>query len=122
MSEDIEIIEKTTKDGKFTGLRLYLYLPVTLGSEAYRLPPVTSNGVEVSPDNGVAHVRGKFMHHPGDDDSAAITFWGKRDLRTVLRKMIEKLDEHYGAVSRDQSVSEGAREALEELHPGIDLE
>lgn len=76
MSEDIEIIEKTTKDGKFTGLRLYLYLPVTL------------------PDG--TQVRGKFMHGPDDDDSAAITFWGKQDLRVVLRKMLAKLDEHYG--------------------------
>jgi len=75
MSEDIEIISKEIEGQKFTGLRLYLYLPVTL------------------PDG--RQVRGKFMHGPGDNDSAAITFWGKQDLRTVLRKMLAKLDEHY---------------------------
>jgi hypothetical protein len=42
-------------------------------------------------------VRGPFMHRPGDDDSAAVTFWGKRDLRDVLRKMLAELDRHYTA-------------------------
>jgi len=31
----------------------------------------------------------------GDDDSAAVTFWGKRDLREVLRKALTLLDAHY---------------------------
>lgn len=35
------------------------------------------------------------MHHPGDDDSSAVTFWGKRDLRDVLKIAMAKLDEHY---------------------------
>jgi hypothetical protein len=56
-------------------LRLYLYLPTTL------------------PDGTQA--RGPFMHRDGDDDSAAITFWGKRDLREVLRKALTALDAHY---------------------------
>lgn len=42
-------------------------------------------------------VQAPFMHRPGDDDSAAVTFWGKRDLRKVLRKALAMLDEHYGA-------------------------
>jgi len=75
LSTDIDIIKKTTPDGTFTGLRLYMYLPVTLG-------------------NGVQR-RGKFMHHPGDDDSAAVTFWGKQDLRLLLRKALNKLDDYY---------------------------
>lgn len=75
ISNDVEIITKTTPDGEFTGVRTYLYLPVTL------------------PDG--AQAAGKFMHHPGDDDSAAITFWGKRDLRTLLVTMLEALDKHY---------------------------
>jgi hypothetical protein len=37
------------------------------------------------------------MHRPGDDDSAAVTFWGKRDLRDVLRKALALLDKHYEA-------------------------
>jgi hypothetical protein len=36
-----------------------------------------------------------FIHRPGDDDSAAVTFWGKRDLREVLRKALAMLDAHY---------------------------
>ena len=38
------------------------------------------------------------MHRDGDDDSAAVTFWGKRDLRKVLRKMLSALDKHYGSL------------------------
>ena len=36
------------------------------------------------------------VNRPGDDDSAAVTFWGKRDLRKVLRLALKALDEHYG--------------------------
>ena len=35
------------------------------------------------------------MHHEDDDDSSAITIWGKRDLRVLLREALVKLDEHY---------------------------
>lgn len=76
MSDDVEIIEKEVEGQVFTGVRFYLYLPVTM------------------PDGSVA--QGKFMHRLGDDDSSAVTFWGKRDLRKVLEKAIEELDRHYG--------------------------
>lgn len=81
MTDRLEIITKTTPDGEFTGLRLYLELPVTL------------------PDGQLA--AGPFMHHPGDDDSAAVTFWGKRDLRKVLRKALKMLDEHHVESGQD---------------------
>lgn len=81
MTDRLEIIKKTTPDGEFTGLRMYLELPVTL------------------PDG--QHAAGPFMHHPGDDDSAAVTFWGKRDLRKVLRKALKMLDEHHLESGRD---------------------
>jgi hypothetical protein len=74
MTERVEIIAKEIDGRRFTGLRLYLELPTTI--------------------NG-ANFKGPFIHRPGDDDSAAVTFWGKRDLRTVLRLMLAKLDEHY---------------------------
>lgn len=80
MTERVEIVEKTTKDGAFTGLRLYLELPVTL------YPTEAPQGVQF---------RGPFMHSPDDDDSAAITFWGKRSMIPVLKKMIEQLEAHY---------------------------
>lgn len=74
ISNDIEIVTKEVAGIKFTGLRLYLYLPVS---------------------HGQAQIRGKFMHKEGDDDSSAVTIWGKRDLRDVLKLALAKLDEHY---------------------------
>jgi len=75
MTEDMEIITKVIEGHEFTALRLYLHLPVTLPSGE--------------------QAKGPFMHHPGDDDSSAVTFWGKQDLRVVLRKALSLLDEHY---------------------------
>lgn len=78
MTDRVEIISKDIDGHRFTGLRLYLELPAT----------------EVR-DGTVRQVKGPFMHRPGDDDSSAVTFWGKRDLRVVLRKMLAELDAHY---------------------------
>lgn len=75
MTDRIEIISKEIDGHTFTGLRFYLELPVTL-----------PNGVNFS---------GPFQHRPDDDDSAAVTFWGKRDLRAILRKALQILDQHY---------------------------
>ena len=85
ISDDIEIVEKTTQDGSFTGLRMYLYLPVTVPQRDPKTGEVVGNHQH----------RGKFMHHPDDDDSSAVTFWGKQDMRPVLRKMLATLDDHY---------------------------
>lgn len=84
MTDRIEIIRKEIDGKVFTGLRFYLELPVTQAV-------VDRDGTQV----GVTHSRGPFMHHVGDDDSGAVTFWGKRDLRLVLRKALEELDSHY---------------------------
>jgi hypothetical protein len=84
MTDRIEIISKEIDGRNFTGLRFYLYLPVTkFDVHTQKIPE--------------QQVRGPFVHRIGDDDSAAVTFWGKRDLRRMLRKAIEMLDEHYGA-------------------------
>ena len=80
ITDRIEIVEKKTADGTFTGLRFYLELPVTI--------PATHG-------NGHMEYRGPFMHKVGDDDSAAVTFWGKRDLREVLRVALKALDDYY---------------------------
>lgn len=74
MTDRVEVMRKSTADGSFTGLRFYLELPATIGGEQYR---------------------GPFIHRPGDDDSSAVTFWGKRDLRIALRRALELLDAHY---------------------------
>jgi len=78
MTPKIEVIEKVTNDGKFTGIRFYLELPVTVPH----------------PNGGYIQHKGPFIHTPGDDDSSAVTFWGKRDLRAVLQKALALLDEH----------------------------
>ena len=71
----VEIITKEIDGIKFTGLRFYLYLPVTI-----------PNGGEI---------KGPFIHREGDDDSSAITIWGKTALRDMLRDALEKLDKYY---------------------------
>lgn len=85
MTDRIEIIEKETPDGKFTGVRFYLELPVSL-----QTPPA-----KLGAQPGITEVRGPFVHRAGDDDSSAVTFWGKRDLREALCKAIALLDAHY---------------------------
>jgi hypothetical protein len=89
MTDRVEIISKEIDGQTFTGLRLYLYLPVT--------KPATTTHVSGTVEHRVQQLRGPFLHHDGDDDSAAITFWGKRDLRDVLDVMRHALDEHYKA-------------------------
>lgn len=74
ITDRIEIVSKQIGEETFTGCRFYLELPVTRGQ------------VQVS---------GPFMHHKGDDDSSAVTFWGKHDLRATLRKALDALDDHY---------------------------
>lgn len=79
MTDRIEIVEK----GGFTGVRFWLALPVTMPAGC------------IGPMGGeLFQARGPFMHHPGDDDSAAVTFWGKRELRKALVKALELLDAH----------------------------
>lgn len=79
MTDRIEIITKEIGGQKFTALRFYLELPVTIAQN----------------HGGVTQYRGPFQHHAGDDDSAAVTFWGKKDLRVMLRRALEMLDDHY---------------------------
>lgn len=75
MTDRVEIISKKIDGHEFTGCRFYLELPATVGGKQHQ---------------------GPFLHRPGDDDSAAVTFWGKRDLRAVLGRAIGLLDDHYG--------------------------
>lgn len=85
MTERIEIVSKTVDGQTFTGLRFFLELPVSL-----QTPPTTLGG-----QPGVTQVSGPFLHRAGDDDSSAVTFWGKRDLRRAFAKALNMLDEHY---------------------------
>ena len=90
MTDRIEIISKEIEGNKFTGLRIYLELPVTQRVVTY-VNRVTGLPIE----SEVRQIKGPFIHRPGDDDSSAVTFWGKKDLREVLRIALAKLDEHY---------------------------
>lgn len=94
MTERVEIISKEIEGNTFTGLRLYLELPVSYRTQ---LGNVDNAPRPLAGDQETPHgqLQGPFIHHPGDDDSAAVTFWGKKDLRVVLQKMIEQLDIHY---------------------------
>lgn len=76
MTERVELINKVIEGTEYTAVRFYLELPATIPH----------------PDGYMQNVHGPFMHRPGDDDSAAVTFWGKRDLRDVLQKAIDLLD------------------------------
>lgn len=80
MTDRIEIVEKEIDGQKFTGLRIYLELPTTV---------FASDGIHK------AQVKGPFIHRDGDDDSSAVTFWGKKALREVLVKAITELDKYH---------------------------
>lgn len=103
MTDRIEIIGKEIDGHRFTGLRFYLELPVNL--TAARLGPNTPV------DKSTQFARGPFIHRTGDDDSAAVTFWGKRDLRTVLRKALAQLDKHYARGQKEKARAKQRRTA-----------
>jgi hypothetical protein len=74
MTNRVTIVTKEVNGQVFTGLRIYLELPVTRGQ---------------------MQVSGPFLHGDGDDDSSAVTFWGKSDLIPVLQQAINLLEFHY---------------------------
>jgi len=103
MTDRVEIISKTIDGHAFTGLRFYLELPTSLPKEVYlsgASPKVNGAYFEPPKDGVQCNVKGPFIHRPGDDDSAAVTFWGKQDLRVILKKALKMLDEHYGNQER----------------------
>lgn len=107
MTNRVTIVEKTTDDGTFTGVRFYLELPVTIGKR---------DGGE--PNN----VQGPFLHRATglmtyDDDSAAVTFWGKRDLAEVLAKAQVLLAQHWAKRSRTPPGHDDQR-PVRETHAG----
>jgi hypothetical protein len=101
MTDRIEIISKEIEGQTFTGLRFYLELPTSLPKEVWLAGPTAAvdAAYDEPPNDVTRNVKGPFMHRPGDDDSAAVTFWGKQDLRVVLRKALTELNKHY-AVSQ----------------------
>ena len=100
MTDRVEVVSKEIDGREYTALRFYLYLPCTIPA------PPEEGCVSVPGDTATVNVRGPFMHRPGDDDSAAVTFWGKEDLRIVLRKALAMLDEHYDRLQRQRAQDE----------------
>ncbi len=94
MTGRVEITAKVIDDQIFTGLRFYLELPASTFKYAVG-QKVPENVSQAQFENEVLQIQGPFIHRPGDDDSAAVTFWGKKDLRKMLQKAIQLLDEHY---------------------------
>lgn len=78
MTDRVELVVKTIEGREYVAVRFYLELPATVAGQQYQ---------------------GPFIHREGDDDSSAVTFWGKRDLRAALRKALTLLDQHYGSAS-----------------------
>lgn len=71
-------VELVVKQG-FVGIRFYTELPVKSGD---------------------LEVRGPFMHRPGDNDSSAVTFWSRGNMRELLLKAIALLDQHHADRAR----------------------
>ena len=88
MTQRVELVKK----GEFTGVRFYLELPVALAT-----PPV-----KLGAQPGITHVSGPFMHHAGDDDSAAVTFWGKRDFRKAMIRALQLIDQAEAPASSEE--------------------
>jgi len=97
MTDRLEIISKEIDGHTFTGLRFWLALPASYvkdGSSPMGRP------ASVHDTKQADHYQAPFIHRPGDDDSSAVTFWGKRDLREVLKQALAMLDGHYEAKAR----------------------
>ena len=75
ITKHVEVLPKTVDGIGYTGLRFYLHLPVTVDGKQHK---------------------GPFIHRPGDDDSSAVTFWGRTggDLRELLNAALAELNEH----------------------------
>jgi len=100
MTDRVEIVEKMIDGQLFTGLRFYLELPVTRGQ---------------------MQISGPFLHHDGDDDSSAVTFWGKSDLREALKIALEKLDWYYAAAVERLKADGPKFDIATPLTPPVDI-
>jgi hypothetical protein len=113
MTNRVEIVEKNGH----TGLRIYLELPVTLVPDREAGGFKRKATVEDKKEN-LQQFQGPFVHHTGDDDSAAVTFWGKRELLVTLKKAVLALENFYKlreAKDLYERAANGDAEALKEI-------
>jgi hypothetical protein len=83
LTNRVEIVSKEIDGTTYTGVRFYMELPATV--------------------DGVQH-QGPFIHKPGDDDSSAVTFWGKQKLLDLLGQAIHVLDKELRRVRLDRQL------------------
>jgi hypothetical protein len=78
LTDRIEVISKTIDGVTFIGIRFYLYMPVTMDLQG---------GTRFE-------AKGPFIHREGDDDSSAVTFWGKPgvSVRNLMVQAITTFD------------------------------
>jgi hypothetical protein len=102
LTDVVTLKEKVIEGRKFTAISFHLELPASFidQSDSPAGAPKGLRPATVDDKEQAIHMRAPFIHHPGDDDSSAVTFWGKRDMRPLLRKALALLDEHYA--ERDQ--------------------
>lgn len=126
MTDRIQIISKEIDGHVFTGLRFYLELPTSLPKGVWLSGPTAevSKAYAEPPSDETRNVKGPFEHRPGDDDSSAVTFWGKRDLRKVLRSALEMLDmyyEHQDQMQKGREASPTKTAVMNRIEPEPDL-
>lgn len=105
MTGKVELITKTVEGEEFVAVRFWLYLPVTQGAKSF----LEAN--EWKTEHEVRQIQGPFMLRPGDDDSSAVTFWGKRELRNALAEALALLDAHYSEDKYAALIEQARKEA-----------
>lgn len=107
LTDRVTLETKEIEGQAFTAVRFWLALPVSYVQDPVTRTIATLPNAEKEPDG---QLKGPFIHHVGDDDSSAVTFWGKKDMRPLLRRALQLLDQHYAesdagrAGARDRSM------------------
>lgn len=93
ITDRVELVEK----GGFVGVRIYLALPVSyhvgIGGSLFPAKPGDTRQA--------THLQAPFIHHPGDDDSGAITFFGRKTTLTAMKKAVALLEEYHASKGDD---------------------
>lgn len=102
LTDRVTIHTKNIEGRDFTAIRFWLALPASFIDQSDSpagAPKGLRPAVEGDTEQAI-QMQAPFIHHPGDDDSAAVTFWGKRDMRPLLRNALALLDQHYADQAR----------------------
>ncbi len=84
LTDKIEVISKEIEGHTYNAVRFYLELPVTVQA---------CDCEELGKNCPTKNISGPFYHRSRDDDSAAVTFWGRTQLRDLFIKAITALDD-----------------------------